>query len=401
MAPVQKVTGFYRCKDERVLFIFFNVYNVVDCQTFLDKLKQLGCIGCCRNSRSELVKVASQSTAFELEKELGYFATVVRTPEEWGAICPSQPPFHLSALVGGSDVRVPLPTIMGSGALPLAGIKVLDFSNVVAAPYAARVLAEMGANVLNVRDPKGVRAPIVDLYATIGKLSVLADLTDPAERARVDALLEQADVVITNFPSIEQADKLGIGPYTRLANRRPFIHFNVTAYPNDSEWKHRKGYAPMASAACGMFTTACSPEVLEQAITSKAGTIWPNDAYPEDYFGGMLGTVGILAALRRRAKEGGSYLVETSLAGACMYAMGFRREAAMPSSCADFESLARTFSVGVPSPFKSCLCCRTSSMSLIREPIVYNEWSTLLLAATKFGGDEDKLVGTGWAKAAE
>lgn len=391
LLPVTSVAGFYTTKDNRTLFIFFNVYNVVDCNELIAKLKKLGA-----DSREKLAAHAKTRLAFDLEADLGYFATVVRTPSEWRTIFPNpSPPFFINKLEGGNVVHVPLPPRgTGQNDLPLAGVKVISYSKVVAAPYAARLLAEMGAEVLNVRNTNGVRAPLVDFYSTIGKRSILLDLQTPSGRERAQELLATADVVVTNLPTLEQVERLGIGPRTNLAERKPFVHFNITAFPVKGyapdardAWVGRKGYAPMAAAACGMFHEASTPEMIEDAIRTEKSTLWPVDGYPEDYFAGMLGVVGILSALKRRADQGGSYLVETSLAESCEYAMQFRREPSEPSPLADFLRLAEDHSTTLPTPFRPFCCGKPTALTVLDSPMLLDGFAPLQLAISvpRFG----------------
>jgi crotonobetainyl-CoA:carnitine CoA-transferase CaiB-like acyl-CoA transferase len=276
---------------------------------------------------------------------------------------------------------------------PLKGLKVLDFSNVVAAPYAARLLSEMGASVLSVRDPNGVRAPLIDLYATIGKLSITLDLK--SDRAQVNTLLAQADVVITNCPrGVAKLDVLGIGPACLPGQRRPFVHLNVTAYSPASSWAGRKGYAPMAAAATGLFYTAC-PEGFEAQAKAGKQTMWPLDGYPEDYFAGLLGVVGILAGLQRRAEHNQSFLVETSLESSCEWVSSFVQSQSVGSTTAEeFELFARRWQTeqlcrGVPlATFQSSF--QVSGCKRIGPPFTHP-------FPRKFGRDQRaKLQADGW-----
>jgi len=299
VTPVAALGGFYHCRGGRFVFLFFNVYNPKECQSFMRTLHSLGV-----DSRSTFRTFASAHTAEEVEQYIGYFATMVRTTLEWRQLRPetSANPFRMSRLA--PSLPLPLPPL---GKLPLSGVKVLDFSRVVAGPYSARLLADMGASVLQVSNPTGVQVGLVDMYASAGKRSTFLDLTVENDLNCAQHLLSEADVVITNFPLLEQANQIGIGP-SSVSRRRPFVHLNVSAYPTDSQWAGRKGYAPMAAAASGLFHAAVGTEGLMKASESTDSTLWPCDGYPEDYFGGMLGCVGVLAALRKRAEHGGPAL---------------------------------------------------------------------------------------------
>jgi len=367
--PATTFSGFYRCRDVHTVFVFFNVYNPDDCRQFTQTLESLGV-----RSRPDLQAFTASHTAEEVEQWLGYFATMVRTPEEWRRLRPdvTAAPIRISQIQTG--LRIDLATL---GSLPLSGLKVVDFSKVVAGPYCGRLLSDLGADVLQVRNPNGVHVPMVDTYASTGKRSTFLDLTVDHDRDAARKLLAVADVVITSFPLLEQANRLGIGPDS-MSERRPFIHLNVSAYPSDSRWAGRKGYAPMAAAASGLFYTAVGPEGLKAATTSTDATLWPCDGYPEDYFTGLLGCAAILAALHQRSQHGGSYLVETSLAAGCEWVATQSISVPTPltaqqitSNFQDFEHCAKQLQRSSPTPWTG------GSLSTIPSPISIPGFATL------------------------
>src|SRR5690606_31379248 len=107
-----------------------------------------------------------------------------------------------------------------AGGGPLAGVKVVEFSIMIAGPYGGRLLADAGADVVKVEPPEGdpmrSRTPVRDGASTYygamnaGKKSVSLDLKDPADVERAKKLIAEADVVLENYrPGV--MEKLGLG----------------------------------------------------------------------------------------------------------------------------------------------------------------------------------------------
>ncbi len=193
-------------------------------------------------------------------------------------------------------------------ALPLAGLRVADFSAFVAGPLAAQVLADLGADVVKIEPPKGeaMRAAAYAVAACQrGKRSLALDLGAPAARPVVEGLLEWADVVLHNF-RVGVAERLGIGA-ADAAGFRP-----------DGVYGHASGFGPDGPRA-----KAPANDALMQALTGFevanggagnepiAGT-W----IPIDMTGGWVASLGLLAGLYARARDGVGQVVDTSLLGA-------------------------------------------------------------------------------------
>jgi crotonobetainyl-CoA:carnitine CoA-transferase CaiB-like acyl-CoA transferase len=135
--------------------------------------------------------------AMDLENaiaEAGICGAMARTPQEWdaseqGRTLAARPVVEVTRIADGP--RVPLPA---GGTAPLSGVRVLDLTRVLAGPTCARTLAQYGADVLHVASP---HLPFTAGFVTDtnhGKLSAHLDLTDPADLARLKALVATADV---------------------------------------------------------------------------------------------------------------------------------------------------------------------------------------------------------------
>ena len=125
---------------------------------------------------------------------------------------------------------------------PLAGLKVLEIGHSIAAPYAAAIMGEMGADIIKLENPgngdyaRGWGPPFSAGTSTIfqamnrGKRAITADLKDPAQRDRVRRLIiEEMDVVLHNLTP-GALDKLGLGAGTLLAEKPSLIFCNLGAF---------------------------------------------------------------------------------------------------------------------------------------------------------------------------
>ena len=135
---------------------------------------------------------------------------------------------------------------------PLAGLRVLDFTTLLPGPLASLMLAEAGANVVKIERPPGgddmrAYAPrwgddgVNFALLNRGKMSLALDLKDPAQRARLDPLLDRADVLVEQFrPGV--MDRLGLG-WEALSARNPrLIYCSITGYGQDGPKRDVAGH---------------------------------------------------------------------------------------------------------------------------------------------------------------
>jgi len=198
---------------------------------------------------------------------------------------------------------------------PFDGITVVELGSSVAGPYAARILADLGARVVKVEHPRGGDAsrqwgpPLPDggsaAYHAVnmGKLSVTVDMTDASDLARLKALIvDQADVVLQNLKP-GAADRFGLGATALRAAAPRLIYCNVGAFGNAGPLAGLPGYDPLMQAFSG--------------ITSLTGE---RDRPPSrvgvsliDLGTGMWAAIGVVSALYRRAATGAGAVVDVSL----------------------------------------------------------------------------------------
>ncbi|MEU8198691.1 CoA transferase [Microbispora amethystogenes] len=185
---------------------------------------------------------------------------------------------------------------------PLGGVRVLDLTRVIAGPVAARTLAAYGAEVLRVGAAHLPEVPGLVVETAFGKRSCHVDLRSEAGRDRLRELVRGADVVIQAYrPGTLQAR--GFGPDDLAALRPGLVCVDVSAYGSRGPWASRRGFDSLVQMASGIAHE--NGDGLRPA---------PLPAQALDHGTGYLAAFGAVAALIRRAAEGGSWHVEVSLA---------------------------------------------------------------------------------------
>ena len=214
---------------------------------------------------------------------------------------------------------------MNGGSAPpgaLAGVRVADFSRVLAGPYATMMLADLGADVMKVERPGSgdeTRAwvPPVDdagtstyfLGVNRNKRSVTLDLADPADLAAARALAEDCDVLVENFRP-GTMDRLGLG-YERLRERNPgLVYCSISGF-GPGGGAAIPGYDLLVQAVGGLMSVTGEPD----GPPLKAGVALV------DVITGLHAGLGILAALRHRDACGEGQRVEVNLLSSLLSAM--------------------------------------------------------------------------------
>jgi len=198
-------------------------------------------------------------------------------------------------------------TVASSGALPLDGIRVLEFGHTVMGPSSSMVLADLGADVIKVEPPEGDRT-----RANVGfgsalfpvfnrnKRSISIDLKSGAGRLVIGKVIAGADALIENFAP-GTMDRLGLG-YKDLSQAHP-----------------RLVYCSLKGFLSGPYEKRAALDEIVQFMGGLAYMTGPSGmplragSSVVDIMGGMFGALGILAALRERERTGRGQLVESSL----------------------------------------------------------------------------------------
>jgi len=138
----------------------------------------------------------------------------------------------------------------GSVAQPLAGIKVLDLTRVLAGPIASRFLAGLGANVLRI-DPPTWNEPGVVPEVTLGKRCARLDLHDKTDRAVFESLLKDADILLHGYRA-DALERLGYGVAERQKLAPGLIDVSLNAYGWSGPWQNRRGFDSLVQMSSGI-----------------------------------------------------------------------------------------------------------------------------------------------------
>ncbi|MEM6576967.1 MAG: CoA transferase [Pseudomonadota bacterium] len=205
---------------------------------------------------------------------------------------------------------------------PLTGLRVVELARILAGPWIGQTLADLGAEVIKVESPQGddtrrwgppfIERPRPDggseqvsayfQSANRGKTSVTCDFRNPQDLERLQALIDEADVLIENF-KVGGLAKYGLD-YDSLAARHPrLIYASVTGFGQTGPRASKPGYDFLIQGMSGIMDLTGEPDGAPQ----KVGVAWI------DIFTGLYGTIGIQAALAERAVSGRGQHIDLSL----------------------------------------------------------------------------------------
>ncbi|MEL6677059.1 MAG: CoA transferase [Pseudomonadota bacterium] len=212
---------------------------------------------------------------------------------------------------------------MGTEA-PLAGVRVLDLTNVLAGPFACYQLALMGAEVIKVERPgsgdlarqlgadparSAAHMGISFLAQNAGKKSVTLNLKAPEGRDLLHRLLEGADVLVENYrPGV--MDRLGVGYAALRAVRPELIYCAISGFGQDGPWRDNPAYDQIVQGVSGVMS-----------ITGDVQSAPLRVGYPlADTVGGMTAAFAIASALNARPRGG---FLDVSMTEAVLATMGW------------------------------------------------------------------------------
>lgn len=212
-------------------------------------------------------------------------------------------------------------SLSGAGAsLPLAGVRVLDVSQVMAGPYCCMMLGDLGADVIKIEPPpggdstrhsmgfrlKGTDSPGF-LSLNRNKRSIVLDLKDRADREVFYALVKTADVLVENArPGV--AERLGMGYDTVREINPRLVYASISGFGQTGPWSQRPGFDLIAQAMSGVLSA-----------TGLAGQEPVKNAIPVGDLGaGLFAALGILGALIGRQSSGTGQFIDCSLLEAAL-----------------------------------------------------------------------------------
>lgn len=259
--------------------------------------------------RADVERAMLRWKALDFEQaaaDRGLVATALRNFAEWdatpqGQAVAAQPVMTLTRI--GDAPPLALPTLADS-APPLAGVRVLDLTRILAGPVGGRTLAAFGADVMLVNSPN---LPNIDAIADTsrGKRSAHVDLLTEEGRQALWRLVDGAHVFLQGYRPGSLAAR-GFAPEALAARRPGIVAISLSAYGPQGPWADRRGFDSLVQTAMG----------FNHAEGEAAGDGKPR-ALPMqilDQASGFLIAFGAAAALWRQRQEGGSWHVQVSLA---------------------------------------------------------------------------------------
>lgn len=217
------------------------------------------------------------------------------------------PPFGLS-----DPSPSPPPASSGAGEMPLAGIRVLDFSWVIAGPTATRYLAAMGAEVIKIEAPgRGDPGRASELHGVLGqaKRGIVLDLKNPQAIAVARALAEKSDVLIENFAT-GVMDRLGLGADALASVNPDLIYVSASGLGRTGPEARAVAYGTLLQCYAGFAGLNRHPD-----RPPRVGLAWL------DPMCGLLLAFATAAAIWRRRQGGGATRVDFSMLEALLWTM--------------------------------------------------------------------------------
>jgi len=328
-----KIAGAYVCGDGRYVRLHTNFPHHRN-----GVLKLLGCA----YDKAAVAKALLNWKAFEFERaaaDANMVVAAMRSFEEWDAHPQGQAIARLP-LLSIERIGDAAPFGWPPGDRPLAGIKVLDLTRIIAGPVGTMTLAAHGADVMLVTSPNlpSVAPLIIDTGR--GKLSAHIDLHDAKGRGAFAALLGEADIVVQGYRPGGLA-ALGLGPEDAARLKPGIVYVSLCAYSHEGPWAGRRGFDSLVQTASG----------FNDAEAKAAGIDGPKPLPAQilDHASGYLLAYGAMTALLRQRHDGGSWHVRVSLAQTGTW----------------LRSLGRIDGVNVPDPARAnVLDCLEESVSV-------------------------------------
>jgi crotonobetainyl-CoA:carnitine CoA-transferase CaiB-like acyl-CoA transferase len=290
--------GIYRTRDNRFVRLHTNFehHRATVCKVLN-----------CKPERPDIQAALMQwdGEAFETSAYAGgAVVAMMRSREEWSDLP------HARALAGLPLVSIEkigeaAPKPWPEGDRPLAGLRVLDLSRVIAGPVAGRTLAAHGADVLLISGPDMPAIPWLTIDTGRGKLTSLVELKSEQGRETLRDLLTSADIFSQGYRPRALAS-LGFSPQEAAGINPGIVYVSLSAYGHAGPWAERRGFDSLVQTSTG----------FNRAEGHAAGVDGPKElpAQMLDHATGYMMAFGAMMAKARQSREGGSWHVRVSLA---------------------------------------------------------------------------------------
>ena len=290
--------GIYRTRDHRFVRLHTNFphHRAAVCKALA-----------CKPERDDIQAALLQwdGEAFETAAYAGgAVVALMRSHDEWSAAPHAKALSELPPLTIEKIGEAP-PRPWPAGDRPLAGIRVLDLSRVIAGPVAGRTLAVHGADVMLVCGPDLPAIPWLTIDTGRGKLSTSIELKSEQGRGNLRELLAGADIFSQGYRPRAIAS-LGFAPEDAAKVSPGIVYVSLSAYGHAGPWAERRGFDSLVQTATG----------FNHAEGQAAGIDGPKELQAQmlDHATGYLMAFGAMMAKARQSREGGSWHVRVSLA---------------------------------------------------------------------------------------
>ena len=292
------IAGVYKTRDARFVRLHTNFRHHRDAVC-----KVLNC----KPERDEVQAALMQwdGEAFETAAYAnGCVVSMMRSYEEWSAT-PHAAALAELPLISIEKIGDAAPKPWPKGGRPLAGIRVLDLSRVIAGPVAGRTLAAHGADVLLISGPDLPAIPWLTIDTGRGKLSSFVELKREQGRDTLRGLLAQADIFSQGYRP-QAIGSLGFSPQGAARINPGIVYVTLSAYGHAGPWAERRGFDSLVQTSTG----------FNHAEGQAAGVDGPKElpAQMLDHATGYFMAFGAMMAKARQSREGGSWHVRVSLA---------------------------------------------------------------------------------------
>jgi crotonobetainyl-CoA:carnitine CoA-transferase CaiB-like acyl-CoA transferase len=292
------IAGIYRTRDRRFVRLHTNfphhrdaVCRVLNCKPERDAV--------------QAALMQWDGEAFEtVAYAAGGVVALMRSHDEWSAL-PHAAALAELPLITIEKIGDAAPKPWPKGDRPLAGIRVLDLSRVIAGPVAGRTLAAHGADVLLISGPGLPAIPWLTIDTGRGKLTSFVELKRAQGRGVLRDLLKEADVFSQGYRPRAIA-ALGFSPEEAAGINPGIVYVTLSAYGHAGPWAERRGFDSLVQTAVG----------FNHAEGQAAGLDGPKElpAQMLDHATGYFMAFGAMMAKARQSREGGSWHVRVSLA---------------------------------------------------------------------------------------
>lgn len=261
----------------------------------------------CKPERDEVQRALMQwkGEVFETAAYAGgCVVSMMRSHDEWLATSQAQALEQLP-LIQIEKIGEAAPRPWPAGDRPLAGLRVLDLSRVIAGPVAGRTWAAHGADVMLISSPNLPSIPWLVIDTGRGKLTSFADLKTEQGRDALRGLLTSADIFSQSYRP-QSIAALGFSPEDAARISPGIVYASMCAYGHAGPWAGRRGFDSLVQTSTG----------FNHAEGKAAGVDGPKELPMQilDHATGYLMAFGAMIARLRQAREGGSWHVKVSLA---------------------------------------------------------------------------------------